>query len=102
MKEKIRETFFYILVGLFILSFIVFILAFVVACVHDVVFATNTMERISLPNERYFSDYAYYRDKATDVMYIKYKKESMTVMLNPDTGYPLTYSDYVEFFQEQD
>lgn len=37
----------------------------------------------------------YYRDTVTDVMWIKYKN-NLTMILDPNTGLPLTYSDYLE------
>lgn len=47
----------------------------------------------------------YYRDKTTDVLYMKYYYYTgnagmggLTVMLDPDTGKPLTYTRYMEQF----
>lgn len=39
----------------------------------------------------------YFRDKVTDVMYLYmsgYRSGGLSVMLNPATGKPLTYTDY--------
>ncbi len=41
-----------------------------------------------------------YRCPVTDVLYIVYhgyRKGSLTVLLNPQTGFPLTYTDYLFF-----
>lgn len=47
----------------------------------------------------------YYRDKTTDVLYMKYYYYTgnagmggLTIMLDPDTGKPLTYTRYMEQF----
>lgn len=42
------------------------------------------------------------REVATDVMYLKYKGRyagGLTVMLDPETGLPLTYTRYVEIYK---
>jgi len=43
--------------------------------------------------------FTYYRDVVTDVMYVcfeEYNKGGMTVMQDPETGLPLTYTRYME------
>ncbi len=47
--------------------------------------------------------FTYYREITTDVMYIcyeEYRKGSLTVMLDSETGLPLTYSRYLELINE--
>lgn len=47
--------------------------------------------------------FTYYREITTDVMYICYeenRKGSLTVMLDPETGLPLTYNRYLELTNE--
>lgn len=52
----------------------------------------------------YFSSpsyFSYYRDPFTDVMYLVFHvgyKGGLTVMLDPATGLPLTYSDFVSLY----
>lgn len=49
-------------------------------------------------------NFTYYRDTSTDVMYLWCSERGynagyggLTVMVNPKTGLPLTYSDWIEF-----
>lgn len=47
----------------------------------------------------------YYRDVKTDVIYIcfeEYRKGGLTAMLDPDTGLPLTYTRYMEFYNSSE
>lgn len=60
------------------------------------------MEHIGESSSGYFD---YYRDIATDVIYIRYADKigyaglgGLTVMLDPETGLPLTYSRYKELY----
>ena len=49
--------------------------------------------------------FTYYRETTTDVMYIcyeEYRKGSLTVMMDPETGLPLTYSRYLELTQKEE
>ena len=42
----------------------------------------------------------YYRDVATDVMYLSSGYQGgLTVMMDPETGLPLTYARYIEVYQ---
>lgn len=43
---------------------------------------------------------AYYRDVATDVMYIQVV-DSVCVMMDPETGKPLTYAAYMQYAQRK-
>ena len=44
--------------------------------------------------------YIYYRDTVTDVMYMAIENnDGLTVMLEPDTGKPLTYTRYLELYK---
>lgn len=48
--------------------------------------------------------YMVMRDSVTDVLYLQYRdyrKGGLTVMLNPTTGLPLTYTDYLAFSAEE-
>ncbi|MEE1503872.1 MAG: hypothetical protein UGF89_06485 [Acutalibacteraceae bacterium] len=50
-----------------------------------------------------WADYEYYRDKATDVMYVArtyYKSGGLTEMTDPKTGLPLTYENYLKYQEE--
>lgn len=51
----------------------------------------------------------YYRDKVTDILYMRFyyisgyagsgaEAEGLTVMLEPDSGKPLTYTRYMEMY----
>lgn len=55
-------------------------------------------EKVDLAHP-YDGDYLIaYRETVTDVLYLRYcagYKGGLTVMLNPSTGLPLTYSDYL-------
>lgn len=45
----------------------------------------------------------FFRDTVTDVMYLRSANSSgsnLTVMLDPDTGLPVTYSSYMERYQQ--
>jgi len=49
-------------------------------------------------------NFTYYRDVSTDVMYLwRFERGynagygGLTIMVNPKTGLPLTYSDWIEF-----
>lgn len=47
--------------------------------------------------------FTYYRETTTDVMYIcyeEYRKGSLNVMMDPETGLPLTYSRYMELTEK--
>ena len=49
--------------------------------------------------------FTYYREVTTDVMYIcyeEYRKGSLTVMMDPETGLPLTYSRYIELTKKEE
>ena len=39
--------------------------------------------------------FKYYRDTITDVLYITYSSGGLTVMMDPETGLPMTYSQYL-------
>lgn len=45
-------------------------------------------------------DVYYYRDVATDVIYIGTYKGGLVAMQDPETGLPLTYTRYVELYEE--
>jgi len=48
--------------------------------------------------------FRYYRDTITDVIYIKYESgqaAGLTVMLDPETGLPLTYMRYMELANQK-
>ena len=52
------------------------------------------------------SDFDLYRESFSDVLYILYSRKSgyagmggLTVMLDPLTGLPLTYSNYLDLYQ---
>lgn len=50
------------------------------------------------------SGFIYYRDTVTDVLYVWRKSGysgGLTVMLDPATGFPLTYSRYLEIANNQ-
>lgn len=49
----------------------------------------------------------YYRDLTTDVLYLRYGKKAghagiggLTVMLDPETGLPLTYTRYMDLYED--
>lgn len=45
-----------------------------------------------------------YRETVTDVLYLRYAagyKGGLTIMLNPTTGLPLTYTDYLALSAEE-
>lgn len=45
----------------------------------------------------------YFRDTTTDVLYLyssSYRKGGLTVMLEPETGLPLTYTRYMELYNQ--
>jgi len=49
--------------------------------------------------------FTYYRETTTDVMYIcyeEYRKGSLTVMMDPETGLPQTYSRYMELTEKDE
>lgn len=59
------------------------------------------MERVDPFHGSGFRDekFVYWRDVVTDVMYVAFKfmnAGGMTVMLDPETGLPLTYARYLE------
>lgn len=68
---------------------------------------TGGMEVVGICEGHYSSDkkqdtFTYYREVTTDVMYIcyeEYRKGSLTVMIDPETGLPLTYSRYMELIE---
>lgn len=48
------------------------------------------------------NDFSLYREVYTDVMYVKTQKyggseRSITIMLDPETGKPLTYSNWLKY-----
>ena len=60
--------------------------------------AAADMVRIKLAG----NDFTYYRDTITDVMYLRYhtiNAGGLTVMLDPETGLPLTYTRFVELYK---
>lgn len=51
--------------------------------------------------------YEFYRETLTDVVYIQYREKNgyagmggLTVMLDPETGRPLTYARYMELYSK--
>ena len=59
--------------------------------------AAVSMQRIA-----HSDDFTYYRDAITDVMYLcyyNYNGGGLTVMLDPETGLPLTYVRFVELYE---
>lgn len=69
----------------------------------------TTESSVSRRNEQFTMEsigdsgvYIYIRDVVTDVMYLKYKggyAGGLTVMLDPETGLPLTYTRYIEIYE---
>lgn len=62
------------------------------------------MELVGESSEGYFK---YYRDIVTDVLYVEYAQKvgyaglgGLTVMLDPESGLPLTYARYMEIYNE--
>ena len=60
------------------------------------------MEKVGESSDGNFS---YWRDMATDVLYIRFRDSSgyaghggLTIMLDPSTGLPLTYTRYMELY----
>ena len=50
----------------------------------------------------YSGDFTYYRDAITDVMYLDFHNPyagGLTVMFDPETGLPLTYTRFVELYK---
>ena len=46
--------------------------------------------------------FCFYREPVTDVIYVEKRTSGgMTVMMNPETGKPLTYTDYVKIKEKQ-
>lgn len=49
----------------------------------------------------------FYRDITTDVLYVRYSQKvgyaglgGLTIMLDPETGLPLTYTRYMELYEQ--
>lgn len=52
---------------------------------------------------KHVDTYFYYRDTVTDVMYVVKdgtQEAGLTVMLDPNTGLPLTYTNWLEYKEE--
>lgn len=66
----------------------------------EIFFKAERLEAVSIYNGTYI---VYYRDVATDVMYLLYSGggKGFTVMMDPETGLPLTYTRYIEVYQER-
>ncbi len=61
-----------------------------------------------LITEDYLNDIRFYRESSTDVMYVLYREGSsyaaaggLTVMLDPETGKPLTYENWKANYQNK-
>ena len=70
----------------------------------EIVVAAFDMEKAGSDPDGYF---VYYRDTVTDVLYIRYREKSgyagmggLIVMLDPETGLPLTYARYCELYEQ--
>lgn len=66
---------------------------------HDMGTSSKRFEQVYYVNLDSDNHVRYYRDCVTDVMYIcftGYRKAGMTIMFDPTTGLPLTYSAYSE------
>lgn len=60
-----------------------------------------TIEPFAMEQLAYHYPFYYYRDIVTDVVYIRTSTgETLTAMLDPDTGLPLTYTRYLELYEE--
>ncbi|MEE1503871.1 MAG: hypothetical protein UGF89_06480 [Acutalibacteraceae bacterium] len=66
---------------------------------------TTEENRVGMERVGIAGGFTYYRDASTDVMYL-WKQEwdtggagyaGLTIMMNPETGLPLTYADWVNF-----
>lgn len=62
---------------------------------------------MELVGESVNGGFSYWRDKATDVVYVRFRDKSgyagyggLSVMLDPETGLPLTYARYMEIYNQ--
>ena len=88
----------------FTLIFMVVILTFLIGCASSSSSASASSQSITKESngfgfeEVYYSDRKMiYREVTTDVLYFYWETSSgggLAVMLNPETGKPLTYSDW--------
>ena len=67
-------------------------------------YSTTKENRVGMEKMGSAGNFVYYRDTSTDVMYLWRCEKGynagyggLTVMMNPETGKPLTYADWVEF-----
>lgn len=68
-----------------------------VAC-DDVITDSSTIQCVSA-----MGPYDFLREEVTDVMYLRCTSVSgLTVMLDPETGLPLTYARYIEIYETKD
>ena len=42
-----------------------------------------------------------FRETTTDCLFVRYREGGLTQMLNPQTGKPLTYTNWIEKYKEK-
>ena len=76
-----------------------------VACIGTPAEATDSANAYQMDKIAYFSDseLTIYREPVTDVLYMVYDKFNfggVAVMLDPETGLPMTYTNYLAQYNE--
>lgn len=86
------------------LFFAVLICLTLTACIGTLAEATDNTDKYAMELvERFTNGFYIFREPVTDVLYMRYSLDNaggITVMLDPETGLPLTYTKYLEQYTE--